>query len=194
MVDQELKFEDEIPALFLQVSMTQAKKLIRFMKLKNEFWIYSHLGVLLSFFIGIAVVMAVIIIPATIGEWTVWESDGFDNTMAIIIAILYVIIRVAIIAVKILVPYFIVRYIIRRFNLSRALYLLVAVIGIIALVTDGSSYRKYRKEHPEFVESIVVPVDEDANAAGRIIAKLVSYEGGRMVYDFDRLSAKMNRD
>lgn len=133
--------------------------------------------------------MALIIIPATIGEWAVWDThSNLSDTTTVIAVILYVLVRIAILAVKILVPFFIVRYIIERFDLGRGLYALFVAIGIIAIVTDGRSYRQYRRENPEFVKNTQAQVDEDAPFYAKPIAKLISYTAGRMVYDLERLT------
>lgn len=140
--------------------------------------------------LAIVGIMGFLIIPLTIKDWDVWKSDGVSDALAVTLTVLYVIVRIAILAVKILVPYYIIRFLIRRKGMSRSLYALAAAIAVVALVTDGSSYRRYRKENPEFVKSNKVEVDEGAPGYKYLIADFISYEAGRMIYDLDRLTSK----
>lgn len=159
------------------------------MIVEKEYRINTVLEDVLEVCLTIVGLMALIMIPTTIGKWAVWDTpSNLSDTTTVIAVILYVLVRIAILAVKILVPFFIVRYIIERFGLGRGLYALVVAIGIIALVTDGRSYRQYRRENPEFVKNTQAQVDEDAPFYAKPIAKLISYTAGRMVYDIERLT------
>jgi hypothetical protein len=62
----------------------------------------------------IVAVMALLVIPATIGEWDVWKSQEIGSALSIAGIVIYVIVRIAILAIKILIPYFIIRFFIRE--------------------------------------------------------------------------------
>lgn len=142
---------------------------------------------------AIVIIGALVTCVCGLAEY-IGEQPWFPKWMVIVSVILYVLVRLAILAVKILVPYYIMRFLIVRYDWSRALYTVVAAVAVVALVTDGSSYRKYRKENPEFVEELkqVFVVDENAPAYSHLLAKIVSYEGGRMTYDLETCSKKMD--
>lgn len=140
---------------------------------------------------AIVIIGALVTCVCGLAEY-IGEQPWFPKWMVIVSVILYVLIRLAILAVKILVPYYIMRFLIDRYDWSRALYTVVAAVAVVALVTDGSPYRKYRKENPEFVERIKIEVDEGAPGYQYLIADIISYEGGRMIYDLETSSKKMD--
>ena len=132
----------------------------------------------------IVAVMALLVIPATIGEWYVCKSQEFDSALIIVGIVIYVLVRIAILAVKIIIPYFIIRFLIHRFGWSRRLYALVAVAALLAIATDGSSFRRNYRNDPELAAEMAKLQDED------ILQRIVHYEACRMAYDLERIAPK----
>ena len=132
----------------------------------------------------IVAVMALLVIPATIGEWDVWKSQEFGSALTIAGIVIYVLVRIAILAIKILIPYFIIRFFIHRFGWSRRLYALVAVAALLAIATDGSSFRRNYREDTELAAEMAKLKDE------KILQRIVHYEACRMAYDLERIAPK----
>lgn len=130
----------------------------------------------------IVAVMALLVIPATIGEWDVWKSQEIGSALTIAGIVIYVIVRIAILAIKILIPYFIIRFFIHRFGWSRRLYALVALAALLAMATDGSSFRRNYREDPELADEMAKLKDEN------ILQRIVHYEACRMAYDLERIT------
>lgn len=149
--------------------------------MRKVWYILSPKEILESCLIIVAV-MALLVIPATIGEWYVWKSQEFDSALIIVGIVIYVLVRIAILAVKIIIPFFIIRFLIHRFGWSRRLYALVAVAALIAIATDGSSFRRNYREDPELAVEMAKLQDEN------ILQRIVHYEACRMAYDLERIA------
>lgn len=132
----------------------------------------------------IVAVMALLVIPATIGDWDVWKSQELGCTLTIAGIVIYVLVRISILAVKIIVPFFIIRFLIHEFGWSRWLYALVAVAALLAIATDGSSFRRNYREDPELAAEMAKLKDEN------ILQRFVHYEVCRMAYDLERIAPK----
>ena len=111
-------------------------------------------------------------------------SGPLSNFYVYAACVIYAIVRLAILAAKILIPYLVIRFLVNRFDWSEKLYYILIIIGLAALITDGSSYRKYRKENPDAVKEWNKMIDDDAPIAGKII----HYEACRMLYDIEKLT------
>ena len=129
----------------------------------------------------IVAVMALLVIPATIGEWDVWKSQELGSALTIAGIVIYVLVRIAILAVKIFVPYFIIRFLIHRFGWSRRLYALVAVAALLAIATDGSSFRRNYREDPELAAEMAKLHAETEFEKYRIVQDQI------YISDFDEL-------
>ena len=158
---------------------------MRFMSLKDKLddaAIDTGMGCIMAPIIFIVIATIV----TCIRELTQYVSKlpGFEDGMVITAIVIYVLIRVTILAIKVLVPFFILRFLIRRYGWSRKLYLILIAVAIVAIVTGGSGYRKYRRENPEVVAEWNKDLEEDAPLLGR----LLHYEAYRMMYDINRIS------